>query len=316
MKSLPDHSVDLILCDPPYGCTNAEWDVILPFDEMWSAYRRILVPNGNVVLFSSQPFTTRLIHSNLKAYLYNWVWLKNNITGFQNAKSAPMKKTEDICVFSWHSLQKADNTGMHKELRQYLKDELKKSGKTRSQIDDLLGNSMSSHYFTDGAQFKIPSERDYQLLQSTGCFHRPYSEIKELWKNPKEGQNKILTKRMYFPQGVNKLKKPRIKRSYSTNRLFGKTLSKGSVQTLTGYPHNVLEFPKELTKFHPTQKPVDLLRYLIRTYTLPGMTVLDNCMGSGSTGVAARLENRNFIGMEKNHEYFVIAKSRTEKAIN
>lgn len=313
MPKLPDHSVELILCDLPYGVTAAPWDEIIPFDKMWAEYKRILVPHGNVVLFSAQPFTTKLIHSNFKAFSYCWVWLKNQMTNFQNAKKMPLRRTEDICVFSWYGQQKADNAGAYEWLRAYMYDELQKSGKTRSEMCKLLGNYMPHHYWTRGGQFSIPSKKDYEKLQeATGCFNMPYERLYDLWV---DGQPVIAkTPRLYFPQGVRAVKPKRKHGGGST--LYGSALNQIYTQTVTGYPNNVLEFPCEVVRYHPTQKPVELLKYLIRTYTQEGMTVLDNCMGSGSTGVAARLENRNFIGMEKNHEYFVIAKSRIEKALN
>lgn len=304
MPKLPDHSVELILCDLPYGVTSASWDAVIPFDKMWAEYKRILVPHGNVVLFSAQPFTTKLIHSNFKAFSYCWVWIKNQRTNFQNAKKMPIRRTEDICVFSWYGQQKADNTGAYEWLRNYMFDELHKSGKTRSEMCKLLGNYMPHHYWTRGGQFSIPSKKDYEKLQeATGCFNMPYARLYDLWVDEMP-----VKPRLYFPQGVRTIKPKRKHRKGCI--LYGESIDQVYTQTVTGYPNNVLEFPREVVRFHPTQKPVELLRYLIRTYTQEGMTVLDNCMGSGSTGVAAIMEKRKFIGMELNQEFFEFAQKR------
>lgn len=226
MKELPDGSVDLILCDLPYGTTDCEWDDVLPFDELWEQYDRLLKPKGAAVLFSAQPFTTQLIMSNRKAFRYCWYWIKNAATGFTYARYQPMRKVEDICVF----------------------------------------------YRKHGT---------------------------------------------YNPQGLKIAKnaKPRKKRERprGTTIYHTDTLSKEYTPKFTNWPKNVLEYNSE-RGYHPTQKPVPLLEYLVRTYTNVGDTVLDNCMGSGSTGVAVkRVGGRHFIGIEQNKVYFDIARERIEK---
>lgn len=228
MRSIPSNSVDLVLCDLPYGTTNCSWDNIIPFDSMWEQYNRIIKDNGAIVLFSAQPFTTKLINSNLKNYKYSWYWIKNISTGFAFAKHQPMRKVEDINVF-------------------YKK------------------------------------------------------------------------KPLYIPQGLIELDKPIIKKRKSkiSNRdtIYNKeTLMKEHIVKYTNYPNNILSFNKESKTVHPTQKPVDLLEYLIKTYTVEGDVVLDNCMGSGSTGVASGNLKRKFIGIELDKNYFNIAKNRIEKS--
>lgn len=225
MKDLPDGSVDLVLCDPPYGTTDCKWDSVLPFDEMWAAYDRLLKPNGAAVLFAAQPFTTQLINSNRKAFRYCWYWLKNQPTGFTYARYQPMRKVEDVCVF---------------------------------------------------------------------------------YKKPPT----------YNPQGLVKIEKPRRHKYKPRKEGAPYTLrSRAGAYTprFKNYPRNVLQFDCE-RGLHPTQKPVPLLEYLVKTYTNPGDTVLDNCMGSGSTGVAVkRVGGRHFIGIEQNKVYFDIARERIEK---
>ena len=226
MKDLPDSSVDLVLCDPPYGTTECTWDHVLPFDKLWKEYRRVLKPTGIAVLFASQPFTTRLIGSNMADFRYCWYWKKNNVTGAMFAKVQPMRCIEDICVF----------------------------------------------------YRKAPT---------------------------------------YNPQGLIELEKPR-QRKAERSDVYGVYTGTPRPQRFTNYPKHLLEFPNEAVnsrnRLHPTQKPVALLEYLVRTYTNPGETVLDNCMGSGSTGVACINAGRRFIGMEQDVGYFVIASNRIEEA--
>lgn len=225
-KEIEDKSIDLILCDLPFGVTDCEWDNIIPFDLLWEQYNRIIKDNGAIVLFSVQPFTTKLISSNIKNYKYSWYWVKNKCTGFAFAKHQPMRKVEDINVF-------------------YKK------------------------------------------------------------------------KPLYVPQGLKKLDKPILKKRKSTceeNIYDMSTLSREHLVEYTNYPNNVLFFDKESKTIHPTQKPVNLLEYIIKTYTNENEMVLDNCMGSGSTGVACANTNRRFIGIEMGEKHFENAKNRIENA--
>lgn len=227
MKDIPDGSVDLILCDPPYGTTDCKWDSVLPFDKLWTEYNRILKPNGAAVLFCAQPFTTELIASNRKAFRYCWYWLKNNATGFAYARYQPMRRVEDICVF----------------------------------------------------YRKKPTYNPQGLIAIQG------EKMKTLRKSA-----------------------PARESVYNT-----RTLMKAYTPRFTNWPKNVLQFKGE-HGHHPTQKPVALLEYLVKTYTNEGDTVLDNCMGSGSTGVAVkRVGGRHFIGIEQDRNYFEIARERIEK---
>lgn len=226
MKEIPIGSVDMILCDLPYGTTDCKWDSIIPLDELWKEYDRIIKEDGAIVLTAAQPFTTHLIESNIKRFKYCWYWIKNTPTGFCFAKYQPMRKVEDVCVF-------------------------------------------------------------YK-------------------KAPK-----------YNPQGLVKLEKPRQRTRKAPKKedwIYRDTLN-GEFQTeWTNYPSNVLNIKSE-RGFHPTQKPVPLFEYLIKTYTDEGMTVLDNCMGSGTTGVACMNTNRKFIGIELDEKYFNVAKQRIEGSL-
>lgn len=226
MKDIPDGSVDLILCDLPYGTTDCSWDTVLPFDQLWAEYNRILKHDGAVVLFAAQPFTTQLIQSNRKNFRYCWYWLKNQPTGFTFAKYQPMRKIEDICVF------------------------YRKHGTYNPQGLQVVRNA------------------------------------------------KPVRKRRPQQDGIYKMD----------------TLMHKYTPQFKNYPKNVLQFDSE-RGLHPTQKPVPLLEYLVKTYTNEGDTVLDNCMGSGSTGVAVkRVGGRHFIGIEQNKVYFDIAQQRIEEA--
>lgn len=226
MKDLPDGSVDLILCDLPYGTTDCSWDTVLPFDALWAEYDRLLKLDGTAVLFAAQPFTTQLINSNPRAFRYCWYWLKNQATGFTFARYQPMRQIEDICVF----------------------------------------------YRKHGT---------------------------------------------YNPQGLQVVKdaKPKRRKLLPDDSVYKMdTLMQEYTPRFKNYPKNVLQFSTE-RGLHPTQKPVPLLEYLVRTYTNEGDTVLDNCMGSGSTGVAVkRVGRRHFVGIEQNQVYFDIARKRIEEA--
>ena len=317
MPKIPDKSVDLILCDLPYGLTDCSWDTIIPFEPLWKQYRRLLKINGTVILFGNQPFMSDLVNSNKSEYSHTWYWKKNNVTGALLAKKMPMRCIEEIAVFRCNAAGK-NNKNLHKNLKDYFFAELEKSGLKRKDVDKILNSSISSHYFTRGQQFAIPSKENYEKLQAaTGCFKRPYEYIKTEYNGGSVKRGFNFT---YNPQGVRKRDKPRIKVEHENNQssVYSSVKPKTYTVTMTGYPQNLLEIdglnPNAKDRLHPTQKPVELLEYLIKTYSNEGETVLDNCMGSGSTGVAAINTNRKFIGIELDEKYFDIAESRLKKA--
>ena len=310
LPQIPDKSVDMVLCDLPYGTTDCKWDHVLPMDQLWKEYRRLLRPNGVAALFAAQPFTTALINSNRPAFRYCWYWVKNMATGFAFAKYQPRRKVEEVVVFVCNVPGK-DNTGRHMALRSYLQEELKASGHTRASVNKLLGNCMSSHYFTNGGQFAIPPREQWERLQAgTGRFSRPWEDIRAEYQaelGPHGGGPQI-----YNPQGLQNIQnpKPKRRRAIKEDTVYDMgTMAKEYTPKYTGYPDNVLKFDKE-HGLHPTQKPVPLLEYLVKTYTHEGGTVLDNCMGSGSTGVACVNTGRHFIGIEKDPNYFQTARER------
>jgi site-specific DNA-methyltransferase (adenine-specific) len=225
MRELPDASVDMILCDLPYGTTQNKWDSVIPLEPLWKEYWRICT--GAVVLTAAQPFTSALVVSQVSRFKYDWVWKKPKGTGHLNAKKMPMRDKEDILVFA------------------------------------------------NGAA--------------------PYS--------PQFGKGEP------YKNKAGKIKESGLTGSYGD---FG-THREGSDGRR--YPKQVIEFGVvERDTIHPTQKPVALMEYMIRTYTDEGMVVLDNCMGSGTTGVACANTGRRFIGMEMDADYFDIACDRVEKA--
>lgn len=219
MHDIPDGSVDMVLCDLPYGTTQNKWDSVIPFEPLWEQYRRITKKNAAIVLTASQPFTTALIASNMKMFKYCWIWEKSRVTGVLNAKHQPLRNYEDVVVFG-------------------------------------NGNGKTT----------------------------------------------------YNPQGVQRCDKVLVDKGSSKN--YGAKRHEPYRQTQTGYPRQVIRIASEGKTVHPTQKPANLMEYLIRTYTNEGETVLDNCMGSGTTGVACANTSRAFIGIELDPDYFEIAKQR------
>ena len=228
MKDIPDGSIDMILCDLPYGTTACKWDTTIPFEPLWTQYKRIIKEHGAVVLFGGEPFSSKLRMSNLDWYKYDWIWEKVRPVGHLVVKYRPMQKTENICVFG---------NGRINYYPQMIK--LDKSHKEIKKANGKRGN----------------------------CEHLSFNQKKDYVKITDEK-----------------------------------------------YPCNVLNF-SSVQQYHPTQKPVALLEYLIKTYSNENDVVLDNTCGSGSCGVAAVNTNRRFIGIEKDDNYFEIAQKRIGEAI-
>lgn len=229
MKEIPSGSVDMILTDPPYGTTACKWDSVIPMEPMWEQLKRIIKPNGAIVLFGAEPFSSLLRCSNLKQFKYDWVWQKDKATNHLNAKKMPMRRNEIISVF--YKKQCLYNPQLQKKDQKNIRPPTTK----RKQAENY-------GKMTADSTRQIPVDMSYpnETLQFRGCF----------------GDK-------------------------------GKSL-------------------------HPTQKPVALMEYLIKTYTNESETVLDFTMGSGTTGVACKNLNRKFIGIEMDEGYFNIAKERIE----
>ena len=237
MGEIPDTSIDMILCDLPYGTSACTWDVVIPLDKLWNHYARVIKDNGAIVLFGSEPFSSLVRTSNLLMYKYDWKWEKPSAANFLNFKFQPSKVHEDILVF----------------------------GK--------MATSFS-----------------------------------------KRGNMN------YFPQMASG--KPYTQKSGKQKNDFGNSTVRTPIEQVvtenTGlrYPRSIQQFALDKEKFHPTQKPVALLEFLIKTYTNPDCVVLDNAMGSGSTGVACVNTNRKFIGIEMDENYYRISKKRIEEALH
>ncbi len=225
MKDIPDNSVDMVLCDLPYGTTQNKWDSIIPLDKLWRQYNRIVKPNGAIVLTSQGVFTAKLILSNEKYFKYKIVWVKSKATNFLNAKKQPLRKHEDVCVF--YKKQPDYNPQMSRG-------EAYDKGFRKDQLTGSYGDFKSNHVKSNGKRY-------------------PTDVI------------------AYEEQSID-------------DYVYIKTAE------------------SEGTVYHPTQKPIELGRYLIKTFTKPGDVVLDNACGSGSFLISALLENRNFIGIEKNED--------------
>ena len=233
MNGIPDGSIDMLLCDLPYGTTACKWDSIIPFEPLWEQYNRIIKDNGAIVLFGSEPFSTMLRYSNLKMFKYDWYWRKPRGTGHLNAKKQPLRDIETISVF------------------------YKKQCTYNPQYSD--GEQYSAAKGGKNARVSVAGETTYGRFMNGMEFRNDNPGI----RYPKQLQE------------------------------FG-VVERGTV--------------------HPTQKPVALLEYLIKTYTNPGEVVLDNCMGSGSTGVACVNTGRDFIGIELDPGYFAVAEKRITEA--
>lgn len=227
MKRIPDGSIDMILCDLPYGTTQNKWDLVIPFEPLWEQYNRIIKDNGCIALFGNQPFTAHLLVSNEKYFRYSLVWVKNKFSDFLNAKRKPMKVNEDILIF-------------------------------------------------------YKKQPTYNPQYTYGDPYVRWNTQKAVDKQTNYGKHK-------------------------------ENIAKSDGRRL---PLTVLNFNRVERPLHPTQKPVELLEWLIKTYTNEGETVLDNCIGSGSTAVAAINTGRNFIGFEVDKGYYDIANTRIEEALN
>jgi len=235
MKDIADKSIDMILCDLPYGTTACKWDVVIPFELLWKEYKRIIKDKGAIVLTAAQPFTSALVMSNIKMFKYEWVWEKKNAPNYPHAKNMPLKVIEEILVFS------------------------------KNKVGHI-------------------------------------SQLKEKRMN-------------YFPQGTEKCNYERNGNRGKANENLYIRPSHNGMKTITerNYPKNILKFDYDYgEQLHPTQKPVALFEYLIKTYTNEGDLVLDNCIGSGTTAVACKKTGRNFIGIELSPEYCKIAIKRIE----
>ena len=291
-------SVDLILTDLPFGNmknapstwdkTNFEWDNCIEPKQVYEIANRILRKNGKMILFSQEPYTTQLINEAIPnvPFCYRAIWEKDNFANALGCNKAMVGFYEDVLVFSKMN-QKHDFEGMH-PLRAYFKQVRAHIEATTKEINQVLSNVMSSHYFTNGAQFVIPVERDYAKLIDAYRIDviqgfKQYSEIKAIDAEYRQDLIKQMTNQ--HPNTFN--------------------LWEGKK-----YKSNILKYKKDYDGYHPTQKPVLLLEDLIKTFSNEGNLVVDLTCGSGSTGVACINTNRNFILIEKEPQYCTISNQR------
>jgi len=228
MPSFPDAIFDMILCDLPYGTTQCKWDTIIPFDQLWLQYERLIKPNGVIALTAAQPFTSALVMSNIKLFKYEWIWKKNHPKGHLNAKKMPMSAHENILIF-----------------------------------------------------YKSPP------------IYNPQKTF---------GHKRKVAATSYVKEA-------------DGNSVYGKEVRNTSYDSTERYPLSVQEFSNAdmSNKLHPTEKPVELFSYLIKTYTNEGGVILDNCVGSGTTAISCIRTNRNYVVIEKEQKYCDIIKRRIKE---
>lgn len=299
MKDIPDGSIDLILCDLPYGTTACKWDTIIDFELMWKQYNRIIRPCGFIILTASQPFTTKLIFSNIEAFSHQWIWQKEQGANPLLANVMPMKNFEDVVVF-YRDYKPYDYEGLN-PLRAYSEKLFKSIGKTKKAIFKDLRSQGVCHFMRFGStQFTMCTEKTYRQLEEVYSikdlpFYKSYEQL------IKEDEEFSLTlpnyPRTYNPQ-MTQGKKYISGASYIQHTDSYMT---GGTVSAERYPTSIIKIPTEKSKksYHPTQKPVALFEYLIKTYTNEGDLVLDNCAGSGTTAIACLNTKRNYIVMEQ-----------------
>ena len=240
MKDIPDKSIDMILCDLPYGTTACKWDTIIPFEPLWEQYKRIIKNNGAIVLTASQPFTSALVMSNIKMFKYEWIWDKKTTTNAFTAHKMPMKAHENICVFG-------NKINYYPQKESWSSEQIKRMRYKTVVIEhSKYESNKNSRMIIQGRDMKVASGR--------------------------------------FPQSVIRI-------------------------------NGIAKMSKIEEIVHPTQKPVALFEYLIKTYTNEKDLVLDNCAGSGTTGVACQNLSRNFILIEKEKKYCEIARQRLRQEV-
>lgn len=324
MKRLEDNSVDCIISDLPFNLTDCVWDKsVIDLAAMWEQFKRILKPYNSAVLFASGKFTHKLIASNWDWYKYKWIWVKNAPTMFVHAKNAPMRKFEEILIFSNGAV---NHKTVSKRRMKY---------NPQGLTDCVIEKSPEGKAYPSQLRAGGRGEKWNGKLKSNG-HHECYGDRPSRPYKVKTGANATKTQ-IHNPHPENTYMQTHT--NYPCDVLHESDLAQGKlqqnkkkfgsavgvrpshadfyIQEQTGYPADVLYYNVEPStkKLHPTQKPVDLLEYLVRTYTNEGETVLDATMGSGSTGVAAINAGRNFIGFELDKKFYDIAKRRIDEAI-
>ena len=293
-------SVDLILTDLPYGTVGesmqddtgkykiinqSKWDNVIDTNKIMQTADRILRKNGKMILFAQQPFTTELINNTIPnlPFSYTIFWDKLHFANCLGANKACVNYMEECLLYSKKN-PKHDFEGAH-PLRSYFLEQKQITKLTYTEIKNILSNGMGGHYFTNGSQFCLPTLKNYEKLQTTGYFKRDWSELKNIDVEYRTDLLKQMNEQ--YPSVFNLWEGNKVK-------------------------SNILKYKKDYTGYHPTQKPVLLLEDLIKTFSNENDLVVDLTMGSGSTGVACKNTNRDFIGIEMNDEYYDIACKRVK----
>jgi DNA modification methylase len=360
LQKLDNESIDHIIVDLPYGVTSNKWDAVIPFEDMWAEFNRVIKHGGNIVLFAIQPFASMLITSNIKNYKYELIWQKTNPSGQLLSGSRPLRKHENILIFQKNKnkgiiynpqkttghnptnvplvtkkSEKDSNWGEHMNGREAYSEQFKAENK--------LGIKHPTTIIDETALAGKKIGQTYNPQKTTG--HAPTSAInggstgdnyKGMSRINKEGNDNLINGvrhptsiiddealagkkigQIYNPQMSegHEPAKPKSSKDGGPGSNYGDfnwEPQVGNDNLINGvrYPTSIIEFKNPRMKLkgavvnHPTKKPVDLMQYLVRQYSNEGDTILDCCMGGGSTGVACVRENRNFIGIELNEEYF------------
>jgi site-specific DNA-methyltransferase (adenine-specific) len=294
---IADKSVDMICCDLPYGTTACAWDVIIPFDKLWNEYKRIIKDKGVIVLFGSEPFSSLLRTSNLNWYKYDWIWEKNNAGNFQLVNYQPLKIHETISVFYNETPNMEFANIMVENMKRLNLKQIDVSKLELSRTGGMTGwvtNKMN------GSQ--LPTEQQWSKICGLFGIENQYDKILSTVKKITYNLELDDTELILSNKG----------KAGTLGHLSSESKRDNYIQTKTGYPKSILKYDRE-NGLHPTQKPLELIEYLVKTYTNENDMVLDNCMGSGTTNLACIKLNRKSIGIEKEKQYYDVAVRRASE---
>jgi site-specific DNA-methyltransferase (adenine-specific) len=294
---IADKSVDMICCDLPYGTTACAWDIIIPFDKLWNEYKRIIKDKGVIVLFGSEPFSSLLRTSNLNWYKYDWIWEKNNAGNFQLVNYQPLKIHETISVFYNETPNMEFANIMVENMKRLNLKQIDVSKLELSRTGGMTGwvtNKMN------GSQ--LPTEQQWSKICGLFGIENQYDKILSTVKKITYNLELDDTELILSNKG----------KAGTLGHLSSESKRDNYIQTKTGYPKSILKYDRE-NGLHPTQKPLELIEYLVKTYTNENDMVLDNCMGSGTTNLACIKLNRKSIGIEKEKQYYDVAVRRASE---
>jgi site-specific DNA-methyltransferase (adenine-specific) len=300
-----EKSIDLFVLDLPYNQTACKWDSPIDLNQMWIDIKRIMNPSAIIVFFCTTKFGNALINSNPKWFRYDLVWEKSRKVGFLSANKMPLRQHEMIYIFCGAEVDDIDLI-RNKELREYAQKVFDYIGKTRAIISKELGHNKAHHFYGHkSCQFELPIKKTYdELIENYAINEMPgfktYEEMKDLEErstyNPQKTEGKAYKSKEY-------IHKPDVYHK-------SEWIMAATKDTTHRHPTSILKFNNPVKSIHSTQKPTDLLEWIIKTYSNEGETVMDFTMGSGSTGEACKNTNRKFIGIEKDADIFNVARDR------